>query len=100
VVGLAAFFANRMMRLFRKNVGIGFPEITVRLAVLVLWWNCLPERPASGFAAISDHESHDLSGATTHRRPQPAFVRFSEHKQPDFIQFEYIFRFGKQQGGL
>src|SRR5512133_1803617 len=80
MIGLTTFFTNRMMRFFWKHIGIGFPEIAIRLAMLVLQRDCLPEQAATFFATITDHKSHNLPCAATHRRPQPAFVLFFEHK--------------------
>ena len=42
-------------------------------------------------------KGHELAGATTHDRPQPAFVASFAHKTPGFIEFEHIIGPGGRQ---
>ena len=92
VVGQPGFFANRMVCLLWKDIGIGFPKVTIGLAMLVSFWDGFPQQATGRFTAIANHKGHKLPGATTHGGPQPAFVCLSEHKRPDFVQFKLIIR--------
>ena len=100
MIGLTALLANRVMRFFRKDIGIGFPKIAIGVTPFVFIWNSLPQQFTSDFTAVTDHKSHDLPGAPTHGGPQPAFVCLFEHERPDFIQFEDIFGLGRGQSGF
>ena len=97
VVCLPTAFANALMRLFRKDELISFPEIAVALANPIGWWNLFPKFTASCFATISDDKRHDLACPTTHDCPNPAFVPSFVDKWPHFIGFQYIFGFGRQK---
>ena len=97
VVCLPAAFANTRMGLFRKDKLISFPEIAVTLASLIRLWNLLPELAATRLAVITDNKGHDLTSATAHDRPDPAFVPSFVDKWPHFIGFQHICRFGWQK---
>ena len=74
MIGLSTCFANTLMRLFRKDELIGFPEIAVTVATLISSWDLLPKLAASCLASITDDKRYDLASSATHDRPQPAFV--------------------------
>ncbi len=85
------------MRALRKNFLVGFPEITVGNTTAVGQWNFVPQTATGCFTAVANDKGDDLSGATTHDRPQPTFIALFENKTPGFIIFQDIVRFGWQQ---
>ena len=81
----------------RKDELIGFPEITVTSTPFVSWWNLFPKLTTGRFTSISDDKGYNLASAATHHRPKPAFVPFFVDKGPQFIGFQHIFGFGRQE---
>ncbi len=86
--GLSRLFSTRLMLLFRDNRLIGAPEISITRSTTIDRRKRLPEFPTGGFAAISDHERHNLACLSAERKPNPALFGFLAHKRPEFIQFK------------
>ena len=74
VIGLSAAFTDTLMRFFRKDELISFPEVTVALTTFVGVGDLLPKLATGCFTAIPDDKGHNLTSSTTHNRPNPAFV--------------------------
>lgn len=85
---LSRLFPARLMLLFRDNRLIGAPEISITGSTTIHRWKRLPEFLTGGFAAISDHERHNLACLPTERKPNPALFCFLADKGPEFIQLE------------
>ena len=76
MIGLSASFADAFMCLDRKDELICFPEIAITSATFVGWRNLFPKLATGRLTPISDDKGYDLASATTHDRPNPAFVPF------------------------
>lgn len=91
-------FARRKVLIGRQKQGIGFPMVGVTRISLVGIWHRLPHEAASVLRTIPDGIRHDLKGAATLGGPQPAFEPFFAHEADQFIHFQHIARFHRQQG--
>jgi hypothetical protein len=89
---LAGFFTHQLMGLFREHIGIGFPEIAERLALLIAFRGQLPQLAAGLLTAITDDKSDNLAGTTTQSRSQPSLFALFAHKRPCFIDFQHVIR--------
>jgi hypothetical protein len=85
---LSCLFPAQLMLLFRDNRLVGAPEISITGSTTIHLWKRLPEFPTASFAAISDHERHNLACLPAERKPNPALLCFLADKGPEFIQFE------------
>ena len=74
MIGLSAAFTDTMMRFFRKDELVSFPEVTVTLTTFVGVWKLLPKLATGCFTAIPDDKGHDLPRSAAHDCPNPAFV--------------------------
>lgn len=79
VIGLPTAFRDGMMGQGIEYLGIGVPEIAVRVAPFVGRRNALPQLPATAFAPVTDKKGDHLSGAATQRQPHPPLLAFTEH---------------------
>ena len=75
VIGFAGALADAAVRFFRKNQGIGVPEITETVTPFIRIGNALPQLATRLLTPISNDKGNDLARSSTHRRPEPAFVR-------------------------
>lgn len=66
---LPSFFPNTLMGFSREDVLVGMPKITEGVAVLVFFWNTLPQTEAGGIASVANGEPHDLARSAAHRCP-------------------------------
>src|SRR5690606_4476982 len=73
-----------------NNMLVRLPKITERITAPVGPGNALPQVQTTGLAAIPDEIGHALAGPPTQRHPDPAFVRFLQHKRPHLIQFQHV----------
>jgi hypothetical protein len=90
MTGFAAVFADRLMAVSGKHKLVSLPEIAERAAMFVSQRDASPELATTGFTAVTNEVGDNLAGPTTQRGPDPAFVRFLEHKGPQFVQFQHI----------
>ena len=82
VVELAAVFTHLLMRFRRQDFLIGFPEITETGTAPVFFQDPAPQVAAGPGAAVPKCKGYNLPSATTHHRPEPAFVLAERHKRP------------------
>jgi hypothetical protein len=67
---------------------IGLPEIGIASTTSIGGRNSIPELPAGGLAAITQHKRDNLTCFPTECEPDPTLIGFLSHKRPEFIEFE------------
>jgi len=80
VIGVSFTFSNTLMSIWWEDQLIGFPYIAETLTTLVVCMDTLSKPAAGVLTSISDGIGDDLTCATTHDRPTPAFSPLFEHK--------------------
>ena len=100
MVGLAAAFWNRMVLIGWHDERIDIEGIGEDWTGTIGVGDGLPQLAGSGFGAIPNGIRHNLTGAATLRRPQPAFEPFLAHKGHQLIHLQHIFDLRWQQGLL
>ena len=78
-------FANALVRIRRKDGGIGLPKIAETPAAPIFQRKTLPEATAGTLAVIANDEGDHLTSPTTQDRPQPPLPRPLADKRPDFV---------------
>jgi hypothetical protein len=91
VVGLSFSFSNTLMRIWREDQLIGFPQIAETLTTFITSWDPLPEKLAGLLTSITNGIGDNLACPTTHRSPNPSFSPLFLHKRPHFVHFKNIF---------
>ena len=81
----------------RHHATIGFPDVSKTACGFVSWWDAAPQHPASRHAPAAEGVSHNLPRAPTQSQPQPFLVFAFQDPCPDFIQFQFIPHFKRQQ---
>ena len=90
MIGLTRAFTNAPMGFFWKDQSIRLPEIAETVTAFVWLGNTLPQLTTGSLTPISNDEGDNLTRASTHRCPQPAFVRTPINKGPNLIQFQGV----------
>jgi hypothetical protein len=100
MTGLSAGLVHAPVSRAGKPVAISFPTITHTPTAFIRPGNAAPQLTAGLFTAIPQGKGHNLSGAPTQRRPQPALPFPRPDKAPHLIQLQLIARSRWQQGVL
>ncbi len=78
------------MPLFGDRLSVSLPQVAVAGRLLVVLGDGPPQTLAGRSAAITLHESHDLTGLSAEGQPNPHLLAFAVDERPQLIQFEYL----------
>lgn len=92
MISLTWVFANTLMSLLRKDLGVGLPEITKTKASSISFRDFLPEFSTGFFATVAINKSDNLPSSTTECGPCPDFITTLFNVTADFVQFQYVIK--------
>jgi hypothetical protein len=98
MIGLSTAFPGPRMLIGRQDRGISFPEVMKTMGGTVGGGDRIPKALAGLETAVTDGKGDHLPRAATERQPEPGLIQLTDDKRPEFIEFQHISRFGRNQG--
>ena len=97
VVGFAFRFATAAMGSAWKRRGAGFPVVAAGCAILITLGQRRPQVTRTLQATVAQGVGHNLAGSSAKGHPQPERLGLGSYKAPEFIQFQPVALFARQQ---